>query len=128
MGVRIWALFHRIQLQGSDCADSATPRFRVAVLERCPQFPGLGVIGGDLPGAGYEAYEREIEIEISTEAKNIIIAQGFDAKYGARPLRRLIMKEIGDVLTEEILFGKLSKGGKVRIGRRRGKMTFSYPQ
>jgi len=43
-------------------------------------------------------------------------------------MRRLIMKEIGDVLTEEILFGKLGKGGKVRIGRRNKRMTFRYPK
>ena len=37
-----------------------------------------------------------------------------------------IMKEIGDVLTEEILFGHLTKGGKVKIGRKNDKTTFSY--
>ena len=36
------------------------------------------------------------------------------------------MKEIGDVLTEEILFGNLTKGGAVKIGRKHDKMTFSY--
>ena len=42
------------------------------------------------------------------------------------PLRRLIMKEIGDILTEEILFGELKNGGSVRVGCRNNAMTFNY--
>jgi ATP-dependent Clp protease ATP-binding subunit ClpA len=38
------------------------------------------------------------------------------------------MKEIGDVLTEEILFGHLRKGGEVRIGRKNNEMTFRFPK
>jgi ATP-dependent Clp protease ATP-binding subunit ClpA len=41
--------------------------------------------------------------------------KGFDPKFGARPLKRLIQKEIKSPLVEEILFGKLSRGGKVKI-------------
>jgi ATP-dependent Clp protease ATP-binding subunit ClpA len=52
--------------------------------------------------------------------------EGYEPAFGARPLRRLIMKEIGDVLTEEILFGNLTKGGKVKISRKNNKTTFSY--
>ncbi|HFQ90140.1 MAG TPA: hypothetical protein ENK27_08675, partial [Desulfobulbus sp.] len=51
-----------------------------------------------------------------------------DPAYGARPLRRLIMKEIGDVLTEEILFGDLAKGGTIKVGRKNNKMTFTIPK
>ena len=38
------------------------------------------------------------------------------------------MSEIGDRLTEEILFGSLSRGGEVKIGNRHGKMTFRFPE
>ncbi|WP_446008599.1 ATP-dependent Clp protease ATP-binding subunit ClpA [Candidatus Electrothrix sp.] len=72
--------------------------------------------------------DKNVEISLTPAARRGLAEEGYDPAYGARPLRRLIMKEIGDVLTEEILFGKLSKGGKVRIGRRRGNMTFSYPE
>jgi predicted nucleotidyltransferase len=37
------------------------------------------------------------------------------------------MKEIGDRLTEEILFGSLVRGGEVKIGNRHGRMTFRFP-
>ncbi|MGB5684327.1 MAG: AAA family ATPase, partial [Candidatus Electrothrix sp.] len=72
--------------------------------------------------------DKNVVISLTAAARRGLAEKGYDPAYGARPLRRLIMKEIGDVLTEEILFGKLSKGGKVRIGRRRGNMTFSYPE
>ena len=72
--------------------------------------------------------DKNVEISLTPAARRGLAEEGYDPAYGARPLRRLIMKVIGDVLTEEILFGKLSKGGKVRIGRRRGNMTFSYPK
>ena len=45
---------------------------------------------------------------------------------GARPLRRLIMQEIGDVLTDEILFGELTKGGIAKVGTKGKKLIFSY--
>lgn len=72
--------------------------------------------------------DKNVEISLTVAARHGLAEEGYDPAFGARPLRRLIMKEIGDVLTEEILFGKLSKGGKVRIGRRKGNMTFSYPE
>ena len=53
---------------------------------------------------------------------------GYDPGFGARPLRRLIMKEIGDRLTEEILFGSLSRGGEVKIGFRQGELNFRFPE
>ncbi|PIE60521.1 MAG: ATP-dependent Clp protease ATP-binding subunit ClpA [Desulfobulbus propionicus] len=70
--------------------------------------------------------EKNIEIVLSASARRWIAAKGYDPAYGARPLRRLIMKEVGDPLTEEILFGKLKKGGKARIGRKGEKMTFRF--
>ncbi|MCI5211413.1 MAG: ATP-dependent Clp protease ATP-binding subunit ClpA, partial [Candidatus Electrothrix sp. ATG2] len=72
--------------------------------------------------------DKNVGISLTPAARRGLAEEGYDPAYGARPLRRLIMKEIGDILTEEILFGKLSKGGKVRIGRRKGNMTFSYPE
>ena len=72
--------------------------------------------------------DKKVDISLTVAARRGLAEEGYDPAFGARPLRRLIMKEIGDALTEEILFGKLSKGGKVRVGRRKGNMTFSYPK
>lgn len=69
---------------------------------------------------------KKVEISLSPAARSWLAKEGYDPAFGARPLRRLIMKEIGDVLTEEILFGSLVKGGKVKIGRKNDKTIFTY--
>lgn len=69
---------------------------------------------------------KKVEISLSPAARSWLAKEGYDPAFGARPLRRLIMKEIGDVLTEEILFGSLTKGGKVKIGRKNDKTIFTY--
>ena len=69
---------------------------------------------------------KKVRITLTPAARAWLAQEGYEPAFGARPLRRLIMKEIGDVLTEEILFGNLTKGGAVKIGRKHDKMTFSY--
>ena len=59
-------------------------------------------------------------------ARNWLAGKGFDHRYGARPLGRLIQKEIKDILSEEVLFGKLHKGGTVVIDLHYDKMSFDY--
>ena len=70
--------------------------------------------------------DKKVRITLTPAARSWLAQEGYEPAFGARPLRRLIMKEIGDVLTEEILFGSLTKGGAVKIGRKHDKMTFSY--
>ncbi len=70
--------------------------------------------------------EKRVSIKLTDGAREYLAKKGYDPDYGARPLRRLIMKEIGDTLTEEILFGQLVKGGEVLIGEENKELTFSY--
>jgi ATP-dependent Clp protease ATP-binding subunit ClpA len=70
--------------------------------------------------------DKKIAISLSAKARSHLASRGYDPDYGARPLRRIILKEIGDVLTEEILFGKLSKGGKTMVDVKAKKLVFSY--
>ena len=70
--------------------------------------------------------EKRVRIELSEAARRWLAQEGYEPAFGARPLRRLIMREIGDVLTEEILFGKLTKGGTALVDRKKDKMTFTY--
>ncbi|MEH7349296.1 ATP-dependent protease ATP-binding subunit ClpC [Gottfriedia acidiceleris] len=57
--------------------------------------------------------EQEIELELSDAAIDKISDEGFDAEYGARPLRRAIQKQVEDRLSEELLKGNIEKGRKV---------------
>jgi ATP-dependent Clp protease ATP-binding subunit ClpA len=71
--------------------------------------------------------EKKVKIELTDTARNWLATEGYDPDFGARPLRRLIMKEIGDVLSEEILFGHLTGGGIARIDIDDDKkLSFSY--
>jgi ATP-dependent Clp protease ATP-binding subunit ClpA len=70
--------------------------------------------------------ERKIAIRLTDKARSWLAQKGFDPDYGARPLRRIISKEIGDELTEEILFGRLKAGGTVHVGLKNKQLTFTY--
>ncbi len=59
--------------------------------------------------------EKKIRFELSPGAKRWLAESGYDSQFGARPLARYIQSEIKDVLADEILFGKLLKGGRVKI-------------
>ena len=58
---------------------------------------------------------KKISLSISSKARNWLAKKGHDPLFGARPLSRLIQTEIKDILTDEILFGKLANGGKVFV-------------
>jgi ATP-dependent Clp protease ATP-binding subunit ClpA len=60
-------------------------------------------------------HEKSIELEVSLKAREYLSKIGFDPKMGARPLARIIDNEIKKPLSNEILFGKLEKGGKVLV-------------
>jgi len=59
--------------------------------------------------------EKNVEIAVSNEALDALVDKGFDPKNGARPLQRVIDKEIKRPLSRELLFGSLKNGGKVTI-------------
>jgi ATP-dependent Clp protease ATP-binding subunit ClpA len=59
--------------------------------------------------------EKKISITLSPAARDLLAEKGYDVDFGARPLARVIQRELKDPLTEEVLFGRLEKGGKVRV-------------
>ncbi len=60
--------------------------------------------------------DRGVHIELTPEAAAWLGAKGYDDKMGARPLGRVIQEHIKKPLAEELLFGRLTKGGVVRVG------------
>jgi ATP-dependent Clp protease ATP-binding subunit ClpA len=66
--------------------------------------------------------DRNVHIELSEAAAEWLGEKGYDDKMGARPLARVIQEHIKKPLAEELLFGKLTKGGLVRIGVKDGKL------
>ena len=59
--------------------------------------------------------EKDMGIELSEKAKNLLAQRGFDPVLGARPLRRTIQREIEDAMSEKILFGELGAGEIVHV-------------
>ena len=59
--------------------------------------------------------DRNVSIELSRKAAEWLAEKGYDSKMGARPLSRLIQEEIKKPLADDLLFGKLSKGGMVKV-------------
>ncbi|MFK7855161.1 MAG: ATP-dependent Clp protease ATP-binding subunit ClpA [Granulosicoccus sp.] len=59
--------------------------------------------------------EKNVSIDFNDEAKAWLAEHGFDARMGARPMSRLISENVKKHLADEILFGKLSRGGRVRV-------------
>ena len=68
--------------------------------------------------------ERRVVFELTPEARAWLGKKGYDPVFGARPLARVIQKEVRDPLTDEILFGRLENGGTVRITLDGDKLVF----
>jgi len=59
--------------------------------------------------------DRSVTIELTSEAAGWLAKEGYDEKFGARPLARVIQEHIKKPLAEELLFGKLENGGAVKV-------------
>jgi len=68
--------------------------------------------------------DRNVTIETTDEAADWLAKNGFDELYGARPLARMIQEHIKKPLADDILFGKLSRGGHVQVRLKDGKLVF----
>ncbi len=73
--------------------------------------------------------DRNVTIELSEAARSWLAKKGYSPDYGARPLARVIQEHIKKPLAEELLFGKLAKGGVVRIDvNDTNELIFTYPE
>jgi ATP-dependent Clp protease ATP-binding subunit ClpA len=66
--------------------------------------------------------DRNVSIELTRPAAEWLADKGYDDKMGARPLGRVIQEHIKKPLAEELLFGKLLKGGVVKVGIKEGEI------
>jgi ATP-dependent Clp protease ATP-binding subunit ClpB len=68
--------------------------------------------------------ERKVVIELSPEARNFLAEKGYDPAYGARPLKRVIQKELQDPLAGRLLSGEIKDGERIKIEFAKGELTF----
>jgi ATP-dependent Clp protease ATP-binding subunit ClpA len=115
--------FNRIKREGDDTEainKLFTPEFRNR-LDAVIPFAGLSadviekVVEKFVFQLEAQLADRGVTIELSPEASKWIGAKGYDEKFGARPLARVIQEHIKKPLAEELLFGSLEHGGTVKV-------------
>ena len=74
-------------------------------------------------------FDRHMSLELTDAAKDLLAQKGFDPLLGARPLRRVIQRDIEDAISEKILMGDLEDGQRVKVDAEGegilGEFTFS---
>ena len=69
--------------------------------------------------------EKRVLVVLENEAREWLAVNGFDGRYGARPMARLIHEKIKLPLSSEILFGNLAEGGTVKVSERDGDLVLN---
>ncbi len=69
---------------------------------------------------------KKVKVKLGKKAKEYLANEGYDERYGARHISRIIDQKVKEALTDEILFGKLKKGGAVKVSYRQKKLEFSF--
>ena len=122
--------FGRDRREGEDTAAierTFTPEFRnrldaVISFAPLPKEVILQVVEKFVLQLEAQLIDRNVTIELTKPAAEWLADKGYDDKMGARPLGRVIQEEIKKPLAEELLFGKLAKGGIVKVGVKDGKI------
>lgn len=83
-----------------------------------------GIVDKFMAELGEQLKEKKIQITLEPGARKLLAQKGYDEELGARPLARVIADEIKTPLTEEILFGRLAKGGRVVIKAQNNQLRF----
>jgi ATP-dependent Clp protease ATP-binding subunit ClpA len=122
--------FGRDRREGEDTAAierTFTPEFRnrldaVISFAPLPKEVILQVVEKFVLQLEAQLMDRNVTIELTKPAAEWLAEKGYDDKMGARPLGRVIQEYIKKPLAEELLFGKLAKGGLVKVGVKDGKI------
>ena len=69
--------------------------------------------------------DKDITISVTDEALDYLVDQGFDPKMGARPLQRVIDRDIKRPLSKQILFGSLKNGGSITVDVKDGELVLT---
>jgi ATP-dependent Clp protease ATP-binding subunit ClpA len=120
--------FGRDRREGEDTAAierTFTPEFRnrldaVISFAALPKDVILQVVEKFVLQLEAQLMDRNVTIELTKPAAEWLADKGYDDKMGARPLGRVIQEYIKKPLAEELLFGKLAKGGNVQVGIKNG--------
>jgi len=68
--------------------------------------------------------DRQVQIDVTEEARNLLAREGYDPAHGARPLKRVIQRQVQDPLALRLLQGEFHEGDRLRVDVRDGQFTF----
>ncbi len=108
-----------------------TPEFRNR-LDAVIPFKGLtpeivaSVVDKFVKELAAQLADRRVHLEVDAQARAWLAEKGYEPLFGARPLARVIQEHIKRPLADELLFGRLAKGGKVKVGIQEGKPAFTF--
>ena len=128
--------FGRDRREGEDTAAierTFTPEFRnrldaVISFAPLPKDTILQVVEKFVLQLEAQLLDRGVTIELTKAAAEWIADKGYDDKMGARPLARVIQEHVKKPLAEELLFGKLAKGGLVKVGVKNGDLDLKIEE
>jgi ATP-dependent Clp protease ATP-binding subunit ClpA len=108
------------------------PEFRnrlSAIIEFAPLSPAImeHIVDKFLVELQERIDRQKVKLAVTAEARKWLATRGYDPRFGARPLARLIETEIAKVLADELLFGQLSKGGEAIVDVKDDALSFSLP-
>ena len=115
--------FLRTKREGDD-QDAISRQFAPEFRNRLDAIVSFAHLNAEVIGMVVEKFvlqleaqlaDRDVTIELSDAAKAWLVEHGYDEQMGARPMARMIQEHIKKPLAEELLFGKLTKGGVVRV-------------
>jgi ATP-dependent Clp protease ATP-binding subunit ClpA len=69
---------------------------------------------------------KKVKVKLGKKAKEYLANEGYDERYGARHIARVIDEKVKEALTDEILFGKLKKGGTAKVSLKNEKLLFEF--
>jgi ATP-dependent Clp protease ATP-binding subunit ClpC len=87
----------------------------VIVFHRLPEASLFQVVDKMLDDLRARLAERQLTLELTDDARAWLVQNGYDEAYGARPLRRLIQKEVENALARRVLGSELSSGDRIRV-------------
>ena len=69
---------------------------------------------------------KGVSLEVTNQARDWLGDKGYDKNMGARPMARVIQQHVKKELAHELLFGRLTQGGSVKIGLKNDELTFKF--
>ena len=98
---------------------------QIAVFHALSRAQLKEIIGIQLERLRRLLADRKITLELSDAAKEVIVGEGYDPAFGARPLKRVIQHRIADPLAREILAGQVAEGDHVLVDALGSELTFA---